>query len=102
MLVSCSHDSTIRTWNIENGEAISVYKTSGPVHSMRIGKEDGNIQAIVNRNIFYEINPTSNTIVKCIKFQKHSISAFYYKDEQLLFGNIENKVLLFDLKQFNS
>jgi len=55
---------------------------------MRIGAEDGNIQAVVNRNIFYEINPNNNTIVKCIKFQKHSISSFFYKDEMLLFGNI--------------
>lgn len=53
MLVSCSHDATIRTWNIENGESIAVYKTAGPVHCLRVGHEDGYIQAIVNRNIFY-------------------------------------------------
>lgn len=101
MLVSCSHDATIRTWNIENGEPISVYKTSGPVHCMRIGDENGNIQAIVNRNIFYEIDPNSNKIIKCIKFHKHSITTFLFKDDLLLFGNIENKVLLYDLKDFN-
>lgn len=38
MLVSSSHDSTIRTWNIETGEAISVYKTSGPVHCMKVSE----------------------------------------------------------------
>jgi hypothetical protein len=68
---------------------------------MKIGEIDGFIQAIVNHNIFYEINPNNNTIVKCIKFQKHSITTFFYKDELLLFGNIENKLLLYDLKQFN-
>lgn len=53
MLISCSHDATIRTWNIETGEPISVYKTSGPVNCLRVGAESGTIQAIVNRNIFY-------------------------------------------------
>jgi WD40 repeat protein len=80
MLVSCSHDATIRTWNIENGEPISVYKTSGSVHCMRVGETDGFIQAIVNHNIFYEINPNSNSIVKCIKVLKHSITTFFYMD----------------------
>lgn len=57
--------------------------------------------AIVNRNIFYQINPNGNSIMKCIKFQKHSITTFFYRDDLLLFGNIENKVLLYDLKDFN-
>lgn len=64
-----------------------MYKTSGPVHCLRIGQE-GNIQAIVNRNIFYEINPSGNSILKCIKFQKHSITTFFFQDDMLLFGNI--------------
>lgn len=67
---------------------------------MRIS-EEGNILAIVNRNIFYEINPTNNSISKCIRFQKHSITSFFYKDEKLVFGNIENRVLVYDLKDFD-
>lgn len=57
--------------------------------------------AVVNRNIFYQINPNGNSIMKCIKFQKHSITTFFCRDDLLLFGNIENKVLLYDLKDFN-
>ena len=101
LLVSASHDATIRTWNTETGEPVSVYKTSGPVHLMRIGSDEPNIHAIVNRNIFYEINTSNNSIIKCIRFDKHSLTSFIYKDNILVFGNIENKVLVYDLSEFD-
>ena len=85
--MSASHDATIRTWDLQTGENITVYKTSGPVHLMRVGN-DLTIQAVVNRNIFYEIDPKTSSIVKCIKFNKHSITSFFYEEERLVFGNI--------------
>ena len=68
---------------------------------MRIGTNEPNIHAIVNRNIFYEINPKSNAIIKCIRFDKHSLTSFIYKDDILVFGNIENKVLVYNLAEFD-
>lgn len=39
--------------------------------------------------------------MKCIKFSKHSVSQFFCKDDLLVFGNIENKLLVYDLKAFD-
>jgi WD40 repeat protein len=39
-LVSGSYDSTIRVWNIETGEAESVYKTSGAVNKVIAGEDN--------------------------------------------------------------
>ena len=92
-LISGSYDGTIRTWNVtvivffsQNGESDTVYKTSGPVNCLKQGEEK-TIQAIVGRNIFYQINRNTNKIDKCIKFKKHSISSFFCHEEQLVFGN---------------
>jgi hypothetical protein len=70
------------------------------VNSIRAGEEK-TIHAIVSRNIFYEIDMGSNKIVKCIKFNKHSISSFFCFENQLVFGNIENKILIYDLNSFD-
>lgn len=101
ILVSSSYDSTIRTWNVDTGESIAVYKTSGPVHNLRIDEDSGSIQAIVNRNILYEINMSNNSVLKCIKFQNHSITSFFLKDDLMVFGNIENKLLVYNLANYN-
>jgi hypothetical protein len=77
-----------------------VFKTSGPVNAIRQG-ENKSIYAIVGRSIFYQIDTISNKIVKCIKFKKHSITAFFCHEEQLVFGNTENKVVVYDLKSFD-
>lgn len=99
-LVSGSYDGTIRTWNVSNGESEAVYKTSGAVNCVRAG-EDKTVYAIVSRNIFYHIDTQTNKIVKCIKFNKHSISTFFCFENQLVFGNIENKILIYDLNTFD-
>ncbi len=63
--------------------------------------ENDEIYAVVARNTFYQINIKTNAIVRCIKFSKHSISHFICRDELLIFGNIENKLLVYDLKAFD-
>lgn len=63
--------------------------------------ENNEIFAIVGRNTFYQINIKTNAIIRCIKFSKHSISQFICKDDLLVFGNIENKLLVYDLKTFD-
>lgn len=84
----------------QNGESQTVYKTSGPVNCLRQG-EDKTIYAIVGRNIFYQIDRNTNKIIKCIKFKKHSISTFFCQENQLVFGNTENKILVYDLNAFD-
>ena len=84
----------------QNGEAEAVYKTGGSVNSIREG-EEGRVCAVVSRNIFYDIDLKTNAIHRCIKFAKHSITSFIYKDEQLVFGNIDNKLLVYDLSTYD-
>lgn len=55
----------------------------------------------MGRNTFYQINIKTNSIVRCIKFSKHSISNFICRDDILVFGNIENKLMVYDLKTFD-
>ena len=77
-----------------------MYKTNGPVNCLRQGEEK-NIYAIVGRNTFYHINRATNKIERCIRFKKHSITAFFCLDNQLVFGNTENKLLIYDLNEFD-
>lgn len=77
-----------------------MYKTAGTVNLIVPG-ENNDIYAIVARNTFYQINIKTNAIVRCIKFSKHSISQFICKDNLLVFGNIENKLLVYDLNAFD-
>ena len=63
---------------------------AGPVIKVRVsGKE---IHALVNRNIFYQINFETNSILKSIKFTNNSITNLIYYNDTLTFGNIENKI----------
>ena len=84
----------------QTGEPEAAYKTSGAVNALRPG-ENNNVYAVVSRNIFYDIDLTSHKINRCIKFNKHSITAFYCCDNQLVFGNIDNKLLVYDLDTFD-
>lgn len=86
--------------SMQNGEPEAVYKTNGSVNNLRPG-EGKTVYAIVSRNIFYEIDTGSNKIVKCIKFNKHSITSFFCYENQLVFGNIENKILIYDLNTYD-
>lgn len=85
---------------MQNGEPEAVYKTNGSVNNLRPG-EGKTVYAIVSRNIFYEIDTGNNKIVKCIKFNKHSITSFFCYENQLVFGNIENKILIYDLNTYD-
>ena len=70
------------------------------MNSIREG-EAGRVCAVVSRNIFYDIDLAGNFINKCIKFNKHSITSFICQDNQLVFGNIDNKLLVYDLQTFD-
>jgi len=71
------------------------------VNAIRQG-DNKTIYAIVGRSIFYHIDTITNKIIKCIKFKKHSITSFFCQDDQLVFGNTENKVVVYDLKTFDA
>lgn len=72
------------------------------MNSLRCDKDKRLIYAVVSRNVFYEIELATNKVVKCIKFNKHSITSFFCLDNLLIFGNIENKMLVYDLKTFEA
>ena len=55
----------------------------------------------MNRNTFYQISRATNQIVRCIKFKKYSITCFFCFEEQLVFGTTENKILIYDLNEFD-
>jgi hypothetical protein len=77
-----------------------VYKLAGPVNMLRTaGKE---IYALANRNIFYQINYETNAVLKCIKFANNSLTSFIYHNDKLVFGNIENKIEMYDLSKFDA
>jgi hypothetical protein len=63
--------------------------------------QNNEINAIVSRNILYQIDIKTNSITRCIKFSKHSITSFICLDNILVFGNIDNKLMVYDLSKFD-
>lgn len=71
----------------------------GPVNLIRVSESQ--IYALVNRNVFFHINISNNSVIKCIKFSNLSITSFFYHNDVLTVGTIENRIETYNLSKFD-